>query len=275
MADVEDPPPYELRWSGVTHPGRFRKNNEDAFLALTFDAREVRYLGREGSGSMEGADYVFAVSDGMGGAKAGEVASKIATEKITKLLPSSFKIEASRPDSGFAEVLEEIFLETHASLVELGLHYEECRGMGATLSLCWFMPGWMSFGHVGDSRIYYLPKDGPMRQVSEDHSRVGRMLRRGEINERQARNHPQKNILDQVLGGRSHKVDPHLGRVGCQAGDRFLICSDGLVDGIWDRRLDEMAREELSADRLVAYAVAESGRDNTTAMLVEVGAGGE
>lgn len=271
MTDDAASPPLNIRWSGITDTGRFRKNNEDAFLALTFDAREVRYLGREGDGCMEAADFVFAVSDGMGGAKAGEVASKIATEKITKLLPLSFALEASRADSGFAEVLEEIFLETHESLVALGRSYEECRGMGATMSMCWFTPGWMSFGHVGDSRIYYLPKDGPMRQVSEDHSRVGRMLKRGEINERQARSHPQKNILDQVLGGRTLKVDPHLGRVGCSTGDRFLICSDGLIDGMWDRRIDEMAREDLSADRLVAYAVAESGRDNTTAMLIEVG----
>lgn len=269
MSD-EAPTPLKIRWSGVTDTGRFRKNNEDAFLALTFDAREVRYLGREGSGIMESCDFVFAVSDGMGGAKAGEVASKIATEKITKLLPLSFALEASRVDSGFAEVLEEIFLETHESLVDLGRHYEECRGMGATLSLCWFMPGWMSFGHVGDSRVYYLPKDGPMLQVSDDHNRVGRMFKAGRINEREARNHPQKNTLDQVLGGKTRKVDPQLGRVGCSAGDRFLICSDGLIDGMWDRRIDEMAREELSADRLVDYAVAESGRDNTTAMLIEV-----
>lgn len=271
MATENAPQPLEIRWSGVTNPGRFRKNNEDAFLALNIDAREVRYLGREGEGSMEVSDYVFAVSDGMGGARAGEVASKIATEKITMLLPLSFKIEASRADSGFAEVLEEVFLETHASLIELGTHYEECRGMGATLSLCWFQPGWMSFGHVGDSRIYFLPQDGPMRQVSEDHSRVGRMLRLGRINEREARTHPQKNVLDQVLGGRTHKVDPQFGRVGCSAGDRFLICSDGLIDGMWDRRIDEMARQDLSADRLVDYAVSESGRDNTTAMLIEVG----
>ncbi|MCH7229038.1 PP2C family protein-serine/threonine phosphatase [Haloferula sp. A504] len=270
MANDEAPTPLKIRWSGVTDTGRFRKNNEDAFLALTFDAREVHFLGREGDGAMDSSDFVFAVSDGMGGARAGEVASKIATEKITKLLPLSFKLEASRVDSGFAEVLEEIFLETHESLVELGLHYEECRGMGATLSLCWFMPGWMSFGHVGDSRIYYLPKEGPMRQLTDDHNWVGRMFKSGRLNEREARNHPKKNVLEQVLGGQTREVDPQLGRVGCAAGDRFLICSDGLVDGMWDRRIDEMAREELSADRLVAYAVAESGRDNTTAMLIEV-----
>jgi protein phosphatase len=270
--DSEDtPPPLEIRWSGVTDTGRFRNNNEDAFLALDFDAREVRYLGKDGAGTMERNDFVFAVSDGMGGAKAGEVASKIAVEKITRLLPASFRLGASRLETGFADVLGEIFSETHASLRDLGINYEECRGMGATLSLCWFLPGWMTFGHVGDSRIYYLPRDGEMIQVSDDHSYVGKLVRKGEINERQARAHPKRNVLTQVLGGRSHKVEPQIGRVGCNRGDRFLICSDGLVDGMWDRRIDAMARGELSAPALVDYAVEESGRDNTTAVLVEIG----
>ncbi|MBK1828098.1 PP2C family protein-serine/threonine phosphatase [Haloferula rosea] len=268
--DVETPPPSEIRWSGITDTGRFRNNNEDAFLALTFDAHELHYLGKDGNSSLDFHDFVFAVSDGMGGAKAGEVASKIAVEKITRLLPQSFQLGANRIDSGFADSLSEIFLQTHDSLRELGRHYEECRGMGATLSLCWFMPGWMAFGHVGDSRIYYLPKNGDMVQVSEDHSHVGSLQRRGMLNERQARNHPKKNILSQVLGGRSERVHPQIGRVGCEPGDRFLICSDGLIDGLWDRRINDMAREELSAKRLVDYAVSESGRDNTTAMLIEV-----
>ncbi|BCX46998.1 hypothetical protein HAHE_09060 [Haloferula helveola] len=271
MADDDQSAPDSLRWTGITDPGRFRPNNEDAFLCLTFDSREVRYLGREGDGSLEASDYVFAVSDGMGGAKAGEVASKIAVEKITRLMPASFQLGAARLDAGFSDVLGTIFEETHQSLIDLGKHYEECRGMGATLSLCWFMPDWMVFGHVGDSRIYYLPKDGEMVQLSEDHSRVGRMLRKGRINEREARTHPQKNILDQVLGGRSNNIDPQFGRVGYHSGDRFLICSDGLIDGMWDRRIDEMARGEFSAKTLVDYAVAESGRDNTTAILIEIG----
>lgn len=268
--EAETPPPSRIRWSGVTDTGRFRQNNEDAFLALTFDAHELHYLGKDGESSLDAHDFVFAVSDGMGGAKAGEVASKIAVEKITQLLPKNFQLGASRIDTGFADNLSEIFLQTHESLRDLGRHYEECHGMGATLSLCWFMPGWMAFGHVGDSRIYYLPKDGPMTQVSHDHSHVGTLQRRGTINERQARNHPKKNILSQVLGGRSQSVKPQIGRVGCDSGDRFLICSDGLIDGLWDRRINDMAREELSAKRLVDYAVSESGRDNTTAMLIEI-----
>ncbi|MGB6219546.1 PP2C family protein-serine/threonine phosphatase [Haloferula sp.] len=262
--------PQSLRWSGVTDRGRFRTNNEDAFLAVTFDARELRYLGREGSGSLETADFVFAVSDGMGGANAGEVASKIAVENITRLLPNSFKLGARRIDGGFSDVLETLFERTHQSLHELSRHYDECRGMGATLSLCWFMPGWMAFGHIGDSRIYYLPKDGDMIQVSHDHSRVGALVRDGKLNERQARNHPQRNVLSRVLGGRTKYTEPQTGRVGCESGDRFLICSDGLTDGMWDRRINEMARGEFSSRALVDFAITESGRDNTTAMLIEI-----
>jgi protein phosphatase len=142
--------------------------------------------------------------------------------------------------------------------------------MGATLSLCWFMPGWMAFGHVGDSRIYYLPKDGDMMQVSHDHSLVGSHFRLGKINERQARTHPRRNVLNRVLGGRTDSLECQTGRVGYESGDRFLICSDGLIDGMWDKRINEMARGEFSADALVKFAVAESGRDNTTAMLIEI-----
>jgi len=262
--------PNSLRWSGMTHVGRFRRNNEDAFLALNFDAREVRYLGKSGHGSLEGADFVFAVSDGMGGARSGEFASKIAVEKITRLLPKSFGMNAQSLDSGFEDILDELFDRIHHAISDLGRHYEECRGMGATLSLAWFMPGWMCFGHIGDSRIYYLPQDGGMTQVTHDHSHVGWLRRTGQINEREARTHPRRSALAQSLGGGTRSIDPHIGRVSCQPGDRFLICSDGLVDGLWDRRLDELARGELDATRLVLEAVAESGRDNTTALLIEV-----
>ena len=164
----------------MTHVGRFRKNNEDAFLGLTFDSREIHYLGKTGSGSMEKADFVFAVSDGMGGAKSGEFASRIAVEKITRLLPPSFGMAAQHMEAGFSDILRELFERIHGSISDLSLYYPECHGMGATLSLCWFMPGWMCFSHIGDSRIYFLQKDGEMTQVTHDHSHVGLRLAFGQ-----------------------------------------------------------------------------------------------
>lgn len=259
-----------LHWSGMTHVGRFRQNNEDAFLGLTFDAREIRYLGKSGHGTLAEGDFVFAVSDGMGGARSGEIASKIAVEKITRLLPPAYSMEAQHLDSGFSDIVRELFERIHGSIVEMGLFYPECAGMGATLSLCWFRPGWMCFGHIGDSRIYYLPRGGPMVQVTHDHSHVGWLRRSGKLNEREARAHPGRSSLSQALGGGNQRIDPHIGRVACQPGDRFLICSDGLVDGLWDRRIDEMARQDLAVEKMILTAVAESGRDNTTALLIEV-----
>jgi PPM family protein phosphatase len=262
--------PTILRWSGMTHPGRFRTQNEDAFLGLNFDVCDVRYLGKTGEGSLAGGDFVFAVSDGMGGAKSGEFASKIAVEKITRLLPKSYGMAAQQLEAGFNDVLRELFEQIHQAINDLGRSYEECRGMGATLSLCWFMPGWMCFSHLGDSRIYYLPKGGEFRQITDDDSHVGWLFRNGKLNEREARSHAQRHVLTQALGAGQKSIDPQIGRVSCQPGDRFLICSDGLVDGLWDRKMGELARGPLDASRLVLEAVSESGRDNTTALLIEV-----
>lgn len=262
-----------LRWWGLSHTGHVRKNNEDAFLGLTFDASSVAYLGKYGETSIHLADAIFAVSDGMGGANAGEFASRIAVEKITKMLPPVFKQRAVGIESGFSDVLTELFHETHRALMFLGGSYAECAGMGATLSLAWFTPGWMYFAHIGDSRIYYCPAaGGPTRQITHDDTHVGWLFRNGKINEREARTHPHRNSLQRALGAGHQFVDPQIGSVGTEPGDRFLLCSDGLSDGLFDARIAELmaAPGENPAERLVKESLEQSGRDNTTALLVEV-----
>lgn len=272
-------PPSDLHWSGLTHVGRVRKNNEDTFLALAVDGHEVRYLGKTGYASLGTCDFVFAVSDGMGGAKSGEFASRIAVDRITRLFPRTFRLAAAGMGTGWSDVLTELFTAIHHDLLKLGYSYEECAGMGATLSLCWFTPQWMYFGHLGDSRVYYLPFDGPMTQLTHDHSHVGWLRRTGKINEREARSHPRRNALQQALGAGHQFIDPHIGAVAHRPGDRFLICSDGLTDGLWDRRLEEslLARDtpddhRSSAQRLVEESVQASGRDNTTALVIDLAA---
>ena len=267
----------DLGWSGLTDTGRVRPNNEDTFLALKFDGHEVSYLGKDGRASLAGADFVFAVSDGMGGAHSGEFASKITVDRITRLLPRSFRLSAAGMANGFSYVLLELFSAIHADLVNLGQSYAECAGMGATLSLCWFRPNWMYFGHVGDSRIYYLPVSGGLVQITHDHSHVGWLRRKGDLNEREARTHPRRNALQQALGAGNQFVEPQVGAVEHHPGDRFLICSDGLIEGLWDRRIEEIIRSPASgadgptgAGRLVVESVANSGRDNTTALVIEI-----
>ena len=185
-----------LQWSGRTDRGKVRPNNEDAFVGLQFDAREVHHLGAIGESPAGHLDFAFAVSDGMGGAMAGEFASRIAVDKITTLLPRSFQQSAMGLAAGIEDVLTELFDRIHGALQYLGAHDEECAGMEATLSLCWFTPGWMYFGHIGDSRIYYLPaQEGGIKQLSSDDTHVGWLFRNGKLNEREARSHPRRHLL--------------------------------------------------------------------------------
>jgi len=243
---------------------------------LTFDGHDVRFLGKIGHASLAAGDFVFAVSDGMGGAKSGEFASRITVDRVTKLFPRAFRLAAAGMGSGFPDLLNELVLSIHNDLLKLGYAYEECAGMGATLSLGWLTPSWLYFAHIGDSRIYYLPAAGGITQLTHDHSHVGWLRRQGKINEREARTHPRRNALQQVLGAGHQFVDPHIGAVEHRPGDRFLFCSDGLIDGLWDHHMEELLRDanpdliQPLAQRLVEDAVQRSGRDNTTAVVVEI-----
>jgi protein phosphatase len=273
---MKQKPVSSLHWSGWTDRGKVRPHNEDSFVALQFDANEVRRLGKTGEASTQHNDFAFAVSDGMGGAMAGEFASRIAVEKITTLLPRSYKLSAQGMAAGIDDVLEELFDQIHKGLVYVGNSYEECRGMETTLSLCWFTPGWMYFGHVGDSRIYFFPKRaGGMKQLTQDDTHVAWLLRHGHIKEWEARTHPRRNVLQKSLGGSNQFVEPQLGAVACEPGDLFLLCTDGLTEGIFSNRLEDLLRHPEPggpanlAHALVDLAVTQDGRDNTTALVIE------
>jgi len=267
-----------LKWYGWTDIGRVRKNNEDSFLGLRFDAREVHHLGKVGEAPLAQFDFTFAVCDGMGGAQAGEFASQIAVEKITTLLPRLFQRSRDAQEGAFAGVLEQLFGQIHRALVYVGGSYEECVGMETTLSLCWFTPDRMYFGHIGDSRIYHLPaRSRQIKQVSQDDTHVGWLLRNGHLQEHEARTHPRRNVLQKALGGGNQFVDPQVGAVAYELGDIFLLCSDGLVEGLHDSHLAEHLRspdfagpDTNPAHRLVDLAVKNDGRDNTTALVIQV-----
>jgi len=269
----EGPPPSLIQWSGLTEIGHVRQNNEDTFLALKFDGREVYYLGKVGESSSANNDFAFAVSDGMGGANSGEFASRITKDKITQLMPKGFRNAAPGSASGYEATLLTLFREIHTDLISLGQSYDECRGMGTTLSLAWFTPGWMYFGHIGDSRIYHFPPGSGLVQLTHDHGHVGWLRRQGRLTEREARAHPMRNALHQSLGAEHQFIEPQVGIHPTTPGDRFLLCSDGLIEGLWDHHLDEIVRGTDSRDAaqsLVKAALERAGRDNITALVVEV-----
>jgi protein phosphatase len=136
----------------------------------------------------------------------------------------------------------------------------------------------MYFGHIGDSRVYYLPaQERGIRQISHDDTHVGWLHRNGDINERQARTHPRRNALQKALGAGNQFVDPQVGAVAYESGDLFLLCTDGLVEGLYNDQILEILRspEALRLDRNVAQCLVQAslegaGSDNTTALVIEV-----
>jgi protein phosphatase len=257
-----------------------RQNNEDCFLGLQFNANEVFRLGKIGESHTGDQHFVFAVSDGMGGAHAGEFASRVTVDKILHQMPRSFRQDVIGIEAGFIDVLQELFGEIDFALKHLGGSYpEECLGMGATLSLCWLTAEWMYFGHIGDSRIYYLEQaTGTLKQISHDDTHIGWLRRNGKISEREARVHPRRTALQKALGADYQFVTPQVGSVYLQPGDKFLLCSDGLTEGLFDSQIAErllgtIARPEGQpiAEHLVQASLQSGGgRDNITAMVIEL-----
>lgn len=268
-----------LKWSAHTEVGRFRSNNEDSFLALQVNGEGVFRLGKWGEAEIGTSDFVFAVSDGMGGANAGEYASHLVAEQMTQLFPKVFQTQVQGMTVYFQDVLNELVTNVHSSLSDMGECYSELEGMGATLSLCWVRSDRLYFAHVGDSRIYHLSKTGSFNQLSKDHTHIAWLKEKGEISDYEARNDPRRNILHQVIGGKTQRLNPQFGELVFESKDRLLICSDGLIEGLMDSALKRMlnfsnpiyeVQSEGVAQAMVDESVREDGKDNTTALCFEV-----
>lgn len=268
--------PLNLCWSAHTDCGRVRTNNEDSFLGLLLDAQEVHLLGKMGEEPL-GRDYLFAVCDGLGGAKAGEFASRIAVEKITKIFPtyiSQKEISSEEEAARTPQLLIDLFKEIHRALLFFSASYDECHGMGTTLTLCWIRPHCCYFAHIGDSRLYQITGDRQetIRQISEDDTHVGWLFRHGKISEREAKHHHGRNLLQKALGADHQFVTPQIGSFTCAPGDRLLLCTDGVTDGLFDHQLLNIISHRTGktpARNLVDEAVHQSGRDNATAIVLE------
>jgi serine/threonine protein phosphatase PrpC len=233
--------------AGRTDVGRQRSANEDDFVL---------------------APPFFAVADGMGGAKAGEVASAMATE--------GFEGES---DSGEpAEVqLARILREANRRIYDLAVADESRRGMGTTLTAAKVTGDDVSLGHVGDSRAYRM-RDGELEQLTKDHSLVAELERSGQITAEAAEHHPQRSIITRALGPEPDvEVDTYT--LAGREGDLFLLCSDGLTSMISDEEVESIMRSadslDAAAGALVRAANQSGGKDNITVVLFRLGAAGE
>jgi PPM family protein phosphatase len=150
---------------------------------------------------------------------------------------------------------------------------EKTRGMAATLALAWFTPQNLYIANVGDSRIY-ISRGGKLEQLTRDHTSAWGQWKRGEISELQYRSHPRRSALYEVIGGGHLNVCPHFAAVPTEPGDRFLICSDGLIDGVWERHIgDALASRNCprdAAETLLKRAVENSGIDDTSLIVLHL-----
>jgi PPM family protein phosphatase len=263
-----------LHWAGFTHSGSRKPRNDDSMIAFASGPAGAEPLPHAGSRSMERDDLVFAVSDGMGGGNAGDLASSLLLRKMSEIIPETFKIAASGFFPDCLGHLADAIRSVHEHINETAA-CEHTRGMAATLALAWFTPENLYLANVGDSRIY-LSRHGKLEQLTRDHTSAWGQWKRGEIPEIQYRSHPRRSALYEVIGGGHPNVSPHFAAVPYQPGDRFMVCSDGLIDGVWERHIaDALAAPstpEASARRLLDRAIANAGVDDTTLFVIDLAA---
>jgi PPM family protein phosphatase len=239
-------PFLELQPFGLTHAGKVRQNNEDALLV--------------GEGEDE---TLFVVADGIGGFEAGEVASSLAVDVLKGL----------KPDESFKAAI----VEANRRIVAAGRGDEKLSGMGTTVVAIRFSGKQgepvAEVAHVGDSRAY-LRRGGDMNPITEDHSLVAELVRSGDLTRDQAAEHPQKNLITRALGA-DDEVDVDTAILPIEAGDRILLCSDGLSDMVSEAGISEILAEfpddpERAARGLLSAALDAGGNDNITVVVVDV-----
>jgi serine/threonine protein phosphatase PrpC len=226
----------------ISDPGRKRRRNEDAYVSKP---------------------PLFAIADGMGGAQAGEVASRLAAAALT---------ESDAAGAGEARI-SDLIQEANRRVYARSSTDPNTSGMGTTITVALVEGDQVSFGHVGDSRAYLI-RDSSMEQLTEDHSLVGELLRSGKLSREEADVHPQRSVITRALGT-DPDVDVDTFTIETQTGDLFLLCSDGLTDMLSEEDILELVernREDIDAalKALVRAANRQGGEDNITVVAFEI-----
>ena len=231
-----------VAYGATSDVGRVREANEDSYLV---------------------AEPLFVVADGMGGHIAGDVASSTAVKVIEG---GSSQLSSEDPAT-----LTKIISDANAAIWDKAQSDPALRGMGTTCTLVLVDEDRVHIAHVGDSRAYRL-REGQLEQLTEDHTLVGRMVQEGRLSVEEAQHHPQRSIITRALGV-DEDVQVDLDTVELSAGDRLLICSDGLSSMVEDDQIrDVLAREtdpQKAADGLVQLANEAGGDDNITVVVID------
>ncbi len=239
----------EINFVGKSDTGLKRTNNEDSFMVRS----ELGFC---------------LVADGMGGAAAGEIASRIFAETTLELFSNS----GGRSEKETIELVQRVFIFANKKIL---LHVKKNphhKGMGCTAELMAFSDKGFVVGHMGDSRTYCL-RDGQLKQLTLDHSLVQNQIDQGLLTPAEARNHPLRNVILRAVGIKQH-LALDLVRGITFSGDLFLLCSDGLTDMIDDNKIRNILYSTSTllqkVEKLIKSANAAGGSDNITVVLFEI-----
>lgn len=229
------------RATGLSHPGRRRRRNEDAWVC---------------------DPPIFAIADGMGGARGGEIASQLAA--------GALGVEAN---GNGADRVVALIQEANKRVYERAEEDSAVSGMGTTITVALVEDGVVTIGHVGDSRAYLI-RDGRLDQLTDDHTLVAELVRSGKLSPAEAEAHPQRSVITRALGT-DPDVDVDTFPVETKPGDLFMLCSDGLTSMVGDEAIEDVVEQyradlDAVAKRLVARANKSGGEDNITVVLFEI-----
>src|SRR5713226_1010549 len=230
-------------YAGASDTGRKRRHNEDSYVV---------------------APPLFAVADGMGGAQAGEIASKLAAAALEDTDPGTLSGE-ERVTSLIQEANRRVYERSNAD--------PNASGMGTTITVALVEDAGVTIGHVGDSRAYRY-REGSIEQITEDHSLVNELMKSGKLSPEEAEAHPQRSVITRALGT-DPDVDADTFTIEAKAGDVFLLCSDGLTDMVGEHEILELVernRDDIDAalKSLVKAANRSGGEDNITVVAFEI-----
>ena len=229
-----------------TDPGKVRTHNEDSVIIINNDHNE----------------YILAVADGMGGHKAGEVASAIATNHIRE---SFYGLETMGTKEEAIDWLRMIVKEINEKIFEYADKNPESKGLGTTLVIAIKTDNYILYGNIGDSSGYVI-KNNTLHKVTKDHTYVGLLLNNGRLTEETAKNHPGKNLLTRALGA-NDPIEIDIFDVDTSVKGLFL-CSDGLTNMVSDEQIEKILNSDLSIEeavvKLIKKANLRGGTDNIT-----------
>lgn len=239
------------RWGSKSITGNFRENNEDRCL--------VHPQGK----------YFF-VADGMGGQMAGEKASEMAVEMVPRLLEKSLDFEAGHP-AQVTKVIDDAVAAANAEIMALGEVDPDFHNMGTTLAFIVNAGKTFYIGGLGDSRVYQL-RGSDMTQLTTDHSLTQALLDAGTISAEDAATHRYRNVLYKYLGSKEGGSGVQAKQISPQTGDRYLLCSDGVSDGLKKQALKELlaagTEPQATAETVIEAALKGGSKDNITCVVV-------